>query len=202
MADGARGGGLRIGVLGGTFDPVHVAHLFVATEARQALELDSVLLVVANDPWQKRGQHALTAAEDRFAVVDAAVAGVDGVEASRIEIDRGGPTYTIDTVHELAAAHRDASLFLVVGADVAAELDTWHRADELAGAVTLVVVDRGGVSQVPDPPGWQVLRLAVPALEVSSSDLRRRMAEGRNVAFLVPDPAMRCIRERGLYASR
>ena len=194
--------GERVGILGGTFDPVHIGHLVVADEARHALELDRVLLVVANDPWQKRGGRPLTAAEDRYAMVAAATEGVAGIEADRREIDRGGPSYTIDTVAELSAAQRQATLFLVVGADVAAELDTWHRADELARAVTLVVVDRGGVAQGPDPAGWTVVRLAVPALEISSSDLRRRLAEGRGVDFLVPEAAMRCIRTRGLYASR
>jgi len=193
--------GERIGILGGTFDPVHIGHLVVAGEALEELSLDRLLLVVANDPWQKRGERPLTAAEDRYAMVAAATEAVAGVEADRREIDRGGPSYTIDTVHELSRAHPQAELFLVVGADVAAELHTWHRADELARAVTLVVVDRGGVAQGDDPAGWTVVRLAVPALEISSSDLRRRLAEGRTVDFLVPEPAMRCIRRLGLYAS-
>ena len=192
---------MRIGVFGGTFDPVHVGHLVAALEARQALGLDRVLLVVANDPWQKSGSRAVTDAEDRFAVVEAAVEGLDGLEASRIEIDRGGPSYTADTVGELAAAHPGAELFLVVGADVVGELGTWRRVDELIGAVTLVVVERGGVAAVADPPGWKAERLQIPALEISSSDLRDRFATGRNVDFLVPEAAIRCIRRRGLYAS-
>ncbi len=191
----------RIGVFGGTFDPVHVGHLVAALEARQALDLDLVLLVVANDPWQKRDVRAVTAAEDRYAVVAAAVEGIDGLEASRIEIDRGGESLTADTVAELAAVHPRAGLFLVVGTDVAAELGTWKRVEELQGALQLVVVDRGGISSVPDPPGWKVHRLEIPALEISSSDLRQRLAQGRNVDFLIPEAAIRCIRSRGLYAS-
>ena len=191
----------RIGILGGTFDPVHIGHLMVAVEARDALRLDRVLLVVANDPWQKRGAQPLTPAEDRYAMVAAATEGVPGVEASRLEIDRGGPSYTIDTVRELRGQKRDMDLLLVVGADVAAELDTWKDVDELRRQVTVVVVDRGGVAYSPDPPGWTVVRLAVPALEISSRDLRQRLAAGRSVDFLVPDAAMRCIRRRGLYAS-
>ena len=198
---GTPSGAERIGILGGTFDPVHVGHLVVALEARRALELDRVLLVVANDPWQKSDSRSVTPAEDRYAVVAAAVEGLEGLAASRVEIDRGGPSYSADTVHELAAVHPGAELFLVVGADVAAELVTWHRVEELVDAVTLVVVDRGGVSSVADPAGWRTVRLAVPALEISSSDLRERLADGRNVRFLIPDAAIRCIRRRGLYAS-
>ena len=193
-------GAPRIGVLGGTFDPVHVGHLVAALEARQALGLDRMLLVVANDPWQKSGSRPVTPAEDRYAVVAAAVEGT-GLEASRLEIDRGGPSYTADTVAELAASHPGAGLFLVVGADVAGELGTWKRVEELVGAVTLVIVERGGVAGVADPPGWTVQRLRIPALEISSSDLRARLATGRNVDFLVPEAAIRCIRSRGLYAS-
>lgn len=191
----------RIGIFGGTFDPVHVGHLVAALEARQALHLDRVLLVVANDPWQKSRRRSVTPAEDRFAVVAAAVEGVDGLEASRLEIDRGGKSYSADTVHELAQANPGAELHLVVGADVAAELGTWRRVEELVGAVTLVVVQRGGVREHPSPAGWRVRRVRIPALEISSSDLRRRLREGRNVEFLVPRAAIRCIRRRGLYAS-
>ena len=197
---GDQAGAERIGVFGGTFDPVHIGHLVAALEAREALALDRVLLVVANDPWQKSGLRPLTPAEDRFAVVAAAVEAVDGLEASRMEIDRGGESVTADTVAELARAYPGARLFLVVGADVAAELSTWKRVEELVGSVELVVVERGGVAGPPDPPGWRVQRLHIPQLEISSSDLRRRLADGRNVDFLIPGPAIRCIRSRGLYA--
>lgn len=193
-------GRARIGIFGGTFDPVHVGHLVAALEARQSLALDRVLMMVANDPWQKSGRRRLTPAEDRFAVVAAAVDGVDGLEASRLEIERGGPSYTADTVRQLARSDPGAELFLVVGADVAPELGTWRRVEELVEAVTLVVVERGGVPQQPTPPGWRVERLSIPALEISSSDLRRRIAQGRNVDFLVPDAAIRCIHRRDLYA--
>ena len=200
-ASSGSGGGPRIGIFGGTFDPVHVGHLVAALEARQALDLERVLLVVANDPWQKSEVRAVTPAEDRFAVVEAAVEGVEGLEASRIEIDRGGESYTADTVGEIAAAEAGAELFLVVGADVAGELGTWKRVGELLEAVTLVIVERGGVTGVADPPGWTVERLQIPALEISSSDLRERLSTGRNVDFLIPERAIRCIRSRGLYAS-
>ncbi len=192
--------GARIGIFGGTFDPVHVGHLVAATWAREALALDRVLLVVANVPWQKAGTRAVTAAEDRFLVVQAAVDGVSGLEACRMEIDRGGPSYTVDTVRELQASTPSARLFVIVGADVAAELDTWQRVEELRDAVTLVVVDRGGVGSDDGPHGWRVERLGIPALDISSSRLRRRLAEGRPVDFLIPEPAIRCIRQLNLYA--
>jgi nicotinate-nucleotide adenylyltransferase len=103
-------------------------------------------------------------------------------------------------VQELQRAVPGAHLHLVVGADVAPELHTWARVDELRAAVTLVIVDRGGVAAGSDPPGWQVEHLAIPAIDLSSSDLRRRLAQGRPVDFLVPEPAIRCIRRLDLYA--
>jgi nicotinate-nucleotide adenylyltransferase len=176
---------------------VHVAHLAAAAQVRHDLSLDRVLLVVAADPWQKRHQVAAPA-EDRYAMVAAAVADVDGLEASRLELDRGGPSYTVDTLHALAAPSRD--LFLAVGADVAAHLASWERVDEVRALVTLVVVDRGdrpGDSSVLD--GWKVERVAIPRIDVSSTDLRRRVAAGEPIDFLVPPGAVRVLRERRLY---
>jgi nicotinate-nucleotide adenylyltransferase len=198
--DGPAAPGDRVGIFGGTFDPVHVGHLVAAAWAREAFGLERVLLVVANEPWQKTGTRAVTPAEDRYRMVEAAVAGVDGVEACRMEIDRSGPSYTADTVRELLVVNPSADPYVIVGADVAAELGTWQRTDELRAAVTLVVVDRGGVGSSDDPPGWRVERLRIPALDISSSELRRRLAEGRSVDFLIPEPAIRCIRQLNLYA--
>jgi nicotinate-nucleotide adenylyltransferase len=189
-----------VGILGGTFDPVHIGHLVAASWARDALGLDRVLLMVANEPWQKTSQRAVTAAEDRLAVVTAAVEAVAGLEPCRLEIDRGGPSYMVDTARELIGLHPGTSFSLVVGADVAAELDTWHDVDELATLLRLVIVDRGGVERGTDPPGWEVERLRIPALDVSSSELRDRLAAGRSAEFLIPTPAILCIRRRGLYA--
>lgn len=190
----------RIGILGGTFDPVHVGHLVAAVEARHDLGLERVLLVVANEPWQKTGERSVSPAADRLAVVAAAVSGVPGLEASDLEIARGGPSYTVDTVAEVRRHHPSADLFLVIGADVVPQLPTWQRVGELPDQVTLVVVHRGGVEPGPDPPGWSVVRLRIPALEISSSDLRDRLATGRPVDYLIPQTAIRCIRDRGLYA--
>ena len=202
MAGDAGGapGAENVGILGGTFDPIHIGHLVAATWARDALALDRVLLVVANEPWQKTARRRVTPAEDRLAVVAAAVEGIEGLEPSRLEIDRGGPSYTVDTVRELGRLHPGARLHLLVGADVAGELDTWHDVDELSGLVTLVIVDRGGVDRVDDPAGWRVERLRIPALDVSSSELRERLATGRSVDFLIPEAAILCMARLGLYA--
>ena len=186
----------RLGILGGTFDPVHVAHLVAALEARNQLDLDRVLLVVAGDPWQKRGTVVAPAAA-RYEMVVAAIDGVDGLEASRLEIDREGPTYTIDTVEALADPHR--RIFLIVGADVAGRLDSWHSADDLRRAVTLAVVTRG--EDVPPVPGWDVEPVVMPRLDISSTDIRSRIRDGAPIDYLVPDGACRIIRGTALYTS-
>jgi nicotinate-nucleotide adenylyltransferase len=187
----------RLGILGGTFDPVHVAHLAAAAAARDQLRLDRVLVLVAGDPWQKRGRD-LAPAEVRFEMVAAALEGVEGLVASRLEIDRAGPTYTIDTV-ELLRADSACELFLIVGGDVAVSLESWHRASDLRDAVTLAVVDREDVAASIPPAGWRAEHVHMPRLDVSSTDLRRRIAAGESVEFLVPPPAARILRARALY---
>lgn len=188
----------RLGVFGGTFDPIHVGHIVVAVNVRAALGLDRVLLVVANQPWQK-SDRLVSAAEDRYALVAAAVDGREGLEASRLEIDRGGVSYTADTLEALAAT--GGELFLVVGADVANQLLTWERPDVVRRLATVVVVDRPGApTEVALEPGWRVERVDTPHLDVSASDLRRRAAAGLPLDGLVPDASIRVILERGLYA--
>lgn len=189
----------RVGVFGGTFDPVHVGHLVAAVNARHALGLDRVLMVVAHDPWQKSDRR-VTPAEDRFAMVEAAVAGHDGLEASRLEIDRGGVSYTADTLEALATARPGAELFLVVGSDVAADLGTWERPEDVRRLATLAVVDRPGAAIADLGPGWRTRRVAIPHLDVSGSDLRRRAAAGLPLDWLVPAPVIAYISARGLYA--
>lgn len=192
----------RIGIFGGTFDPIHVGHLVAAVNARHDLGLDRVVLMVANVPWQKAGTRRVSPAEDRFEMVKAAVGGVSGVEASRMEIDRGGPSYTADTISQLAALHPDAELFVIVGWDVSAELGTWERLSEVRELASLVVVNRPGTP----PPvgllqqGWRLEEVSVPNLEISSTDLRARARTGRPLDYLIPAPAVRVIRERGLYS--
>ena len=190
---------LRLGIFGGTFDPPHVGHLVTAVNVRHALGLDRVLLVVANRPWQKVGTRPISQAEDRLALVEAAVRGVEGLEASSLEIERGGESYTADTLRELAERHPGAELFLVLGADAAAGLDTWERADEVRALASVVVVDRPGSEPAAVPEGWTCTHVEVPRLEVSSTELRERAANGRPLEFLVPDTVISCLRERQLY---
>jgi nicotinate-nucleotide adenylyltransferase len=187
----------RLGVFGGTFDPVHVGHVVVAAESRSQLELDRVLLVVAGDPWQKRGQVVASAA-DRLALVDAAVDGIEGVEASAIEIERHAPSVTADTLEALTAPDRE--LFLVLGADAVANMGTWRRLEETRHLATVVVVERAGdVHSEPPGPGWRVERVAIPRLDIASTDLRERLGGGRPVDGLVPPAVVRAIHRRGLY---
>jgi nicotinate-nucleotide adenylyltransferase len=168
----------------------------------EELGLDRLLLVVANDPWQKSGQRAVSPAEDRFALAEALAREIPGAAASRLEIDRGGPSYSVDTAEELLAraGPRPAELFLVVGADLVGELGTWHRAADLAALVTLAVVSRPTGETTTVPPGWRAVRIDGPQVEVSSSEVRDRLAAGEPVDDLVPREVIRCIRRRGLYA--
>ena len=187
----------RLGVFGGTFDPVHVGHVVVATESRAQLALDRVLLVVAGDPWQKRGQVVASAA-DRLALVTAAVKEVEGVEASAIEIERNAPSVTADTLEALTAPDRE--LFLVLGADAVANMGTWRRLEETRDLATVVVVERAGdMHSEPPGAGWRVHRVAIPRLDIASTDLRERLRGGRPIDGLVPPAVVHTIHTRGLY---
>ena len=191
---------MRLGVFGGTFDPPHVGHLVTAVNVRHTLKLDRVLLIVANVPWQKHGSRRISPPEDRFALVEAAVEGVEGLEASRIELDRGGSSYTADTLATLAAEEPDAELFTILGQDAAAGLTTWQRYEEVVARSTLVVVDRPG-SQTPLPAGFRWRRVEVPHLEVSSTELRARVADGRPLDYLLTPAVIEGIAARGLYGA-
>src|SRR3989440_1400727 len=206
-SDGAE----RIGVFGGTFDPVHVAHIVAAVEARRALELDRVVLVPAGDPWQKRATVTAPAA-DRLALVRAAVEGIEGLEVSALEVERDGPSYTYQTLEALSAPGRQ--LFLIVGADVAATMGSWVGIERLPALATLVVVTRADPEAEPGaarteawepdgrlPAGWSCERVAIPRLDVSSTGLRARAARGWPLDGLVPPGVVRIIAERGLYKS-
>ncbi|HVE95024.1 MAG TPA: nicotinate-nucleotide adenylyltransferase [Acidimicrobiales bacterium] len=191
---------MRTGIFGGTFDPVHVGHLAVAASAHAALGLDRLLLVVANEPWQKSGV-VVTPAAVRYEAAAAAVADleIDGLAASDVELRRGGPSFTIDTVEQLRSKDAAGSLFLVVGHDVVQSLDTWHRVEELKRLVTLAVVSRPGTRGEVCLPGWKVRAVEVPQIDVSSSAIRRRVAAGLPVDGLVPAAAMRIYRADGGY---
>jgi nicotinate-nucleotide adenylyltransferase len=178
-----------------------LGHLAAAVNARYAAALDKVLLVVANQPWQKEGLRALSPAADRLAMVEAAVDGVEGLAASDMEIERAGPSYTADTLGALTEEHPGAQLFLIVGADAACGLGTWERLGEVANLASLVVVNRPGSPPPSTPEGWKNVQLVeVPALDISSTEMRARVADGRPLEGLAVPAVIRCIRERGLYA--
>jgi nicotinate-nucleotide adenylyltransferase len=202
----------RIGILGGTFDPPHVGHVAAARAVQATLALDRLLLVVANDPWQKSPTRAITPAEDRFAMTVALAETLPGVEASRMEIDRGGPSYTVMTVEALLAEADDEAdddqseppeIYLVVGADLVPDLGSWERVDDLKALVTLAVVSRppeddDGIASA--PWGWRVEWVDGPQVDVSSSAVRSALASGESVAEMVPEAVRRCMDRRGLYA--
>ena len=160
--------------------------------------------MVANDPWQKSGQRAVSPAEDRYALTEALAEAIPGAAASRLEIDRGGPSYSVDTADEVlaGAGERPVELFLVVGADLVPELETWHRAEDLrrpGHPGRGVPADRRNPVV---PPGWRAVRVDGPQVAVSSSEVRDRLAAGAPVDALVPPAVIRCIRRRGMYAVR
>jgi nicotinate-nucleotide adenylyltransferase len=195
-------GGERLGLFGGTFDPPHVGHLVTAVNVRHDLALDRVLLVVNDQPWQKLGTRDITPSADRYAMVEAAVGSVEGLEASRIEIDRGGMSYTADTLHALMAEDPARELFVILGSDAAGGLTTWDRAGEVRSLATIVVVERPGTREVDPAPDWSWVRVEVPRLEVSSTDLRARVADGRPLDYLLTPDVIDAIERLGLYRER
>jgi nicotinate-nucleotide adenylyltransferase len=182
-----------------------VGHEAAARAILSTLHLDRLLLMVANDPWQKSPTRPITPAEDRFAMTQALAAAIPGASASRLEIDRGGPTYSIETVEAVLdqAAQEGRpkpKVFLVVGADLVPELGTWERAADLARLVTLAVVSRPSTSRPAVPPGWVVRWVDGPQVDVSSSGVREILARGGPVDGLVPRAVMLCMARRDLYA--
>ena len=156
-----------------------------------------MLLAPAGDPWQKRGQ-VVASATDRLRMVQAAVEGIPGLEASAVEVDRAGASVTADTLEGLAAPDRE--LFLVLGADAVANMSTWRRLDETRELATVVVVERAGDAEASPPgAGWRVERVTIPRLDVSSSELRGRLAAGQPVDGLVAPAVLQLIAARGLY---
>ena len=190
---------MRLGVYGGTFDPVHVAHVVVAAEVRHALALDNVVLVPAGDPWQKAGRVVATKFV-RAEMCELAVAGVDGVGVSRVEVDRMGASVTADTLEALGGP--GIELFLILGTDAATNLPTWRRLEETRRLATVVVVEREGEHAEPPGPEWEFVRVPVPRLDISSSELRERLAMGAPVDGLMPPAVVQFIGQHGLYTPR
>ncbi|MFP3906740.1 MAG: nicotinate-nucleotide adenylyltransferase [Acidimicrobiales bacterium] len=191
----------RLGVFGGTFDPPHVGHLVAAVNARHEARLDRVLLVVANEPWQKSGSRDLTPAADRLAMVAAAVDGADGLEVSDIEIRRGGPSYTADTLQELHDQDPTRELFLVLGSDAAVGLPTWEGVDRVRTLASVVLVERPGTEGGRPPEDFEYEVVSVPLLDISSTEVRSRVADGRPLDYLLTPAVIDCIRSRGLYGA-
>ncbi|MDA8397534.1 MAG: nicotinate-nucleotide adenylyltransferase [Actinomycetota bacterium] len=190
----------RIGIFGGTFDPVHVGHLVAVVNAMHGASLDQVLMVVANVPWQKERTRAISPAWVRFALLKASIDGVQGLEASDIEIRRGGKSYTIDTVRETSERYPEAEIFLIVGGDAARGLASWERSERLSEMVTLIVVNRPGTSvESEELAGWRTLFVEVPAIDISSTDIRARVRENRPLDFLLTRESIDFIHRSGLY---
>ena len=197
----------RIGIFGGTFDPIHNGHLAAAEECRAALALDTVLFLPAGDPPHKQGQLISTVA-DRVAMIERAIAGNDRFQLSRIDVDRAGPSYTVDTLEYLRIVWGDeAQFWFIVGADSLADILTWRAPDRLIQLARFVAVNRPGAPD-PDPssleadlPGatQRIDVVEMPDLAISASDLRDRVRAGRPIRYQVPGVVHDYIAERGLY---
>ncbi|MBL8325566.1 MAG: nicotinate (nicotinamide) nucleotide adenylyltransferase [Rubrivivax sp.] len=200
-------GAPRSAIFGGTFDPPHNAHLALAHAALAALALDDVRWVPAGLPWQKvgGGARAVTPAAHRVAMVERAIAGEARFRLERLEVERSGPSYMIDTVEALAAREPGRAWVLLIGQDQVARLPTWHRWRELLARVTLAVANRPGAAAAPAPEVAAVLAAAprstlpLPMLDISATDIRARIAAGRDVAALVPAEVAGYIARHGLY---
>lgn len=193
--------GRRIGVMGGTFDPVHHGHLVAAAEVADRFGLDEVIFVPTGEPWQKTGR-TVSAAEDRYLMTVIATAANPRFSVSRVDIDRGGPTYTVDTLRDLAAERGyDTEFFFITGADALGAILSWRDAEELVGLAHFVGCTRPGHTLAdPGLPGARVSLVEVPALAISSTDCRARVAAGRPVWYLVPEGVVQYIAKRSLYA--
>lgn len=188
--------------MGGTFDPVHHGHLSAANEVRHRYALDEVVFVPTGTPWQK-AHREVSPAEDRYLMTVIATADNPHFSVSRIEIDRDGPTYTIDTLRALREERPEAELHFITGSDALAQILSWRDAEELFELAHFVGVSRPGYENVDVsgfPPG-AVTQLEVPALAISSSDLRSRAASGLPISYLVPEGVVQYIRKRRLYRS-
>jgi nicotinate-nucleotide adenylyltransferase len=191
----------RLGVMGGTFDPIHQGHLVAASEVAAAFELSEVVFVPTGQPWQKLNRR-VSSAEDRYLMTVVATAADPRFTVSRVDIDRPGETYTRDTLADLQAERgEDADLFFITGADALAQILSWHDAEALLGMAHFVGVSRPGYeATLPDGlPDSTVSLLEIPALAISSTDCRDRVRADRPVRYLVPDGVVSYIDKRGLY---
>lgn len=189
----------RIGLFGGSFDPVHAAHVALARAALEALTLDELRWIPAGQAWQKT--RTLTAPAQREAMIRLAIAGEPRFVLDRCDIERGGPSYTVDTVAALRAREPGARLFLIIGADQYAGLHSWHRWRDLLASVTLAVANRPGPVPAPAPEVREQARQTVPLpmLDISSTVIRAKVARGEPIDALVPPAVARYIGQHSLY---
>jgi nicotinate-nucleotide adenylyltransferase len=188
--------------MGGTFDPVHHGHLVAASEVASVFGLDEVIFVPTGQPWQKL-ERAVSPAEHRYLMTVIATASNPRFTVSRVDIDRDGPTYTIDTLRDLAAQRADAELYFITGADALAQILSWKDVDELFALAHFIGVTRPGHT-LDDAglPADRVSLMEVPAMAISSTDCRTRVARGEPVWYLVPDGVVQYIAKYGLYRGR
>lgn len=195
----------RVGVMGGTFDPVHHGHLVAASEVQSWFDLDEVIFVPTGQPWQK-ADRAVSAAEDRYLMTVIATAANPRFAVSRVDIDRDGPTYTIDTLRELKAALPDADLYFITGADAMAALLTWRDHEELFDLAHFVGCTRPGhemdEATLEGLPKEKITIVEIPALAISSTDCRLRVERGEPIWYLVPDGVVQYIGKHKLYGKR
>jgi nicotinate-nucleotide adenylyltransferase len=191
--------GRRIGIMGGTFDPVHHGHLVAASEVQARFDLDEVIFVPTGQPWQKTDRK-VSAAEDRYLMTVIATASNPRFSVSRVDIERGGITYTVDTLHDLHDAFSEAELFFITGADALEQILSWRQAEELFSLAHFVGVTRPGY-RLDDThlPNGSVSLIDVPAMAISSTACRERVAAGLPVWYLVPDGVVQYISKRDLY---
>lgn len=186
--------------MGGTFDPIHHGHLVAASEVQQSFDLDEVIFVPTGEPWMKE---AVSPAERRYEMTVIATASNPRFTVSRVDIERDGPTYTIDTLRDIRAARPDADLFFISGADAVAQILDWKDVTELWELAQFVAVSRPGHSlSISGLPEQRVSSLEVPALAISSTDCRERVGRGFPVWYLVPDGVVQYISKHHLYRSR
>lgn len=189
----------RVGVMGGTFDPIHHGHLVAASEVAQSFDLDEVIFVPTGEPWQKSG---VTPSEHRYLMTVIATASNPRFTTSRVDINREGPTYTIDTLRDLHTERPDAELFFITGADAISQILGWKDVRELWELAHFVAVSRPGHElSVSGLPNQDVSLLEVPALAISSTDCRARVKRGFPVWYLVPDGVVQYISKHHLYRS-
>ncbi|MBM7789336.1 nicotinate-nucleotide adenylyltransferase [Tenggerimyces flavus] len=192
----------RLGVMGGTFDPIHHGHLVAASEVQSQFDLDEVIFVPTGQPWQK-GDRSVSPAEDRYLMTVIATASNPRFSVSRVDIDRPGLTYTVDTLRDLRDLHgADAEFFFITGADALTQILTWREVDELFEMAHFVGCTRPGhaldVSKVPPDV---VTIVEIPALSISSTECRERVVKDQPIWYLVPDGIVQYINKRHMYRS-